>query len=115
MQQEKTLSHIEEVGSFFKTELEGLAQRHDSIKEIRGIGLMLGMELYSADLAKQITAQLMERRIIINRTSETVLRFLPPYILERAHVETTIAALDELLKAKTELAGAAPAGETIHG
>lgn len=115
MQRENTLAHIEEVGGFFRSELEGLMQRHDSIKEVRGLGLMLGMELHSADLAKQIAAQLMERRIIINRTSETVLRFLPPYILEREHVETTITALEELLKANTELAGTAPAGEKIHG
>jgi acetylornithine aminotransferase/acetylornithine/N-succinyldiaminopimelate aminotransferase len=58
---------------------------------------------------------MMERRIIINRTSETVLRFLPPYVLERNHVETAISALDELLKANTEYVGAAPAGEELHG
>ncbi len=115
MQQENLLSHINEVGGFFKAQLEGLKKSHDSIKEVRGLGLMLGVELRSAELAKQIAAQLMERRIIINRTSETVLRFLPPFILEREHVETTIAALDKLLKANTELAGAAPAGEKIHG
>ncbi|MDE1177274.1 MAG: aspartate aminotransferase family protein [Edaphobacter sp.] len=115
IQNEKLLSHIHEVGGFFKRELEGLMKSHDSIKEVRGLGLMLGMELHSAELAKQIAAQLMERRIIINRTSETVLRFLPPYILEREHVEMTIAALDELLKANTVLAGVEPAGETIHG
>jgi acetylornithine aminotransferase/acetylornithine/N-succinyldiaminopimelate aminotransferase len=115
MQRENTLAHINEVGGFFKSQLEDLAKRHDSIKEVRGLGLMLGVELHSAELAKQVAAQLMERRIIINRTSETVLRFLPPYILERTHVETTIAALDDLLKANTELAGVAPAGEKIHG
>jgi acetylornithine aminotransferase/acetylornithine/N-succinyldiaminopimelate aminotransferase len=115
MQQENMLAHIVEVGGFFRSELEGLKESHDCIKEVRGLGLMLGMELHSADLAKQVAAQLMERRIIINRTSETVLRFLPPYILEREHVEITIAALDELLKANTELAGTVPAGEKIHG
>ncbi len=52
------------------------------------MGLMLGIELNSAELAKRVAAQMMERRIIINRTSETVLRFLPPFILERKHVET---------------------------
>ncbi len=115
IQQQKLLAHIEQVGSFFKNQLEELAKRYDSIKEVRGLGLMLGMELHSAELAKQVAAQLLERHIIINRTSETVLRFLPPYILERKHVETTIAALDDLLKANIELAGVAPAGEKIHG
>jgi acetylornithine aminotransferase/acetylornithine/N-succinyldiaminopimelate aminotransferase len=58
---------------------------------------------------------MMERRIIINRTSETVLRFLPPYILERKHVEIAINALDELLKLNAAYAGASPAGEQTHG
>jgi acetylornithine/N-succinyldiaminopimelate aminotransferase len=40
---------------------------------------------------------MLERRIVINRTSETVLRFLPPYILGREHVDIAIQALDEIL------------------
>jgi acetylornithine/N-succinyldiaminopimelate aminotransferase len=55
----------------------------------------------------------MERHIIINRTSETVLRFLPPFILERKHVETAISALNETISAAH--VGAAPAGEQFHG
>jgi acetylornithine aminotransferase/acetylornithine/N-succinyldiaminopimelate aminotransferase len=115
IQRENILAHIEGVGGFFRSQLEGLKQRHDCITEVRGLGLMLGLELNSADLAKRIAAQMMERRIIINRTSETVLRFLPPFILERKHVETAISALDELLKANTEYAGTTPAGEELHG
>jgi acetylornithine aminotransferase/acetylornithine/N-succinyldiaminopimelate aminotransferase len=115
MQQENVLANIQGVGGFFKSELEGLKAKHECVTDVRGMGLMLGLELNSADLAKQVATQMMERRIIINRTSETVLRFLPPFILERKHVETAISALDELLKANTEYAGAAPAGEELHG
>ena len=83
------------------------------------MGLMIGMELDSAELAKRATATMMERHIIINRTSETVLRFLPPFILERKHVDAAIAALDEILTSLTStsaaLAGPAPAGEYSHG
>jgi acetylornithine/N-succinyldiaminopimelate aminotransferase len=109
------LTHIRDVGEFFLTKLRNMAKHHDCITDVRGMGLMLGLELNSADLAKQVTAQMMERHIIINRTSETVLRFLPPFILERKHVETAILALDEILKASTVLAGASPAGENAHG
>jgi acetylornithine aminotransferase/acetylornithine/N-succinyldiaminopimelate aminotransferase len=115
MQRDNVLANIEDVGGFFKSELESLKCKYECITDVRGMGLMLGLELNSADLAKRITAQMMERRIIINRTSETVLRFLPPYILERKHVEAAISALDELLKANTEYAGIAPAGEKLHG
>jgi acetylornithine aminotransferase/acetylornithine/N-succinyldiaminopimelate aminotransferase len=76
---------------------------------------MLGLELNSAEVAQRAAAQMMERRIIINRTSETVLRFLPPFILERKHVEIAINALDEILKANAAYAGAVPAGEKTHG
>jgi acetylornithine/N-succinyldiaminopimelate aminotransferase len=115
MQQQNLLAHINDVGSFFRSELQSLATRHDCVVDVRGIGLMLGLELNSAELAQRVAAQMMERRIIINRTSDTVLRFLPPYILERKHVETAVNALDELLKLNAAYAGASPAGEQTHG
>jgi acetylornithine aminotransferase/acetylornithine/N-succinyldiaminopimelate aminotransferase len=113
IKRDNLLRHIHDVGEFFHEELSKLAARHDCIVDVRGIGLMLGIELSSADLAKHVTAQLMDRHIIANRTSETVLRFLPPFILERKHVETAIKALDEIVSAT--YAGAAPAGEQSHG
>jgi acetylornithine/N-succinyldiaminopimelate aminotransferase len=116
IRQTKLLAHIDDTGAFFRTKLQALAASHDCIVDVRGMGLMIGIELNSADLAKQVAAQMMERRIIINRTSETVLRFLPPYILEREHVETAINALDEILKiSAAAYVGAASAGEKSHG
>lgn len=116
MKQEKRLDHIREVGEFFQSELTHLAERHDCIVDVRGRGLMLGVELNSAELATQVVAQMLERRIILNRTSETVLRLLPPYILERKHIEIAIRALDEVLKTCTSAyVGAASAGEKSNG
>ena len=113
IKRDNLLDHIRDVGEYFHEELAKLAARHDCIVDVRGIGLMLGAELNSADLARQVAAQLMDRHIIVNRTSETVLRFLPPFILERKHVETAIKALDEIVSAT--YAGAAPAGDQSHG
>jgi acetylornithine/N-succinyldiaminopimelate aminotransferase len=113
IKKENLLDDIRDVGDFFHAELSRLATRHDCIVDVRGIGLMLGLELNSADLAQQVAAQLMERHIIVNRTSDTVLRFLPPFILERKHVETAIKALDEIVSAA--YAGAAPTGDKSHG
>jgi len=115
MKRENMLAHVNEVGEFFRAQLHALAARHECIVDVRGLGLMLGLELNSVELAKQVAAQMMDRRIILNRTSETVLRFLPPYILEREHVETAISALDEILKVSAAFAGAASAGEQSHG
>lgn len=115
MQRENMLTHIREVGEFFKNELQALASRHDCIVAVRGKGLMLGLELNSAEFAQRVTAQMMERRIIINRTSETVLRFLPPFILERRHAEIAVNALDEILKTNAAYVGSVPAGEQTNG
>jgi acetylornithine aminotransferase/acetylornithine/N-succinyldiaminopimelate aminotransferase len=91
------LNHAAEVGAYFMDELRKLQKKHDAIVDVRGKGLMIGAELDSAELAKRVGAEMLKRKIIINVTSDTTLRFLPPYILKRAHVDTAIAALDEIL------------------
>jgi len=100
------------VGDYFQAQLRELAKRHDCIKDVRGKGLMLAAELDSADLAKLTVAEMLKRRIIINRTSDIVLRFLPPYILERRHVDEAIKALDEIF---TEQSAAVTAANQSAG
>ncbi|HWA95270.1 MAG TPA: aspartate aminotransferase family protein [Terracidiphilus sp.] len=92
----KLLAHATEVGDYFQQQLRALAQKHECIVDVRGKGLMIAAELDSADLGKKTVAEMLKRHIVINCTSDTVLRFLPPYILEREHVDTAIAALDEI-------------------
>jgi acetylornithine aminotransferase/acetylornithine/N-succinyldiaminopimelate aminotransferase len=94
---EGLLVHVREVGAYFRGQLERLRARHTCVREVRGLGLMLGMELDSSETAKSVAAQLLQRRIIINRTHETVLRFLPPYIIRQKHVDQVIQALDSAL------------------
>lgn len=118
IKQSNLLEHIQQVGGYFREQLLALQQKHSCITEVRALGLMIGVEIDSADLAAQIAREMMAARIILNRTSETVLRFLPPFILENSHVDTTIRALDEILNRianPAELAGATPAGEASHG
>ncbi len=91
------LDHVTVVGAYFKNGLGALKHKHPGVVEVRGKGLMLAAELESADLAKTVLAKLLDRRILVNRTDETVLRFLPPYLLEREHVDTTLAAIDDIL------------------
>ncbi len=93
------LDHVTSTGSYFKDALIALRTKHPSIIDVRGKGLMLAAQVNSVDLAKTALARLLDRRIIINRTDETVLRFLPPFILQREHVDTTIQAIDEILTA----------------
>jgi acetylornithine/N-succinyldiaminopimelate aminotransferase len=104
------LDHVKEVGSYFHQKLDQLKQKHGAITEVRGLGLMLAAELDSEALAKTVLAEMLKRRILINRTSETVLRFLPPFILGKEHVDEAIDALDAIL---TEH-GPASAGDQAH-
>ena len=96
MEKENLLLHATEVGDYFQAQLRALAKRHPAIIDVRGKGLMVAAELDSADLAKLTVAEMLKRHILINCTSDTVLRFLPPYILEKAHVDIAIQALDEV-------------------
>jgi acetylornithine aminotransferase/acetylornithine/N-succinyldiaminopimelate aminotransferase len=90
------LAHATQVGDYFQSQLRVLAGRHEAIVVVRGKGLMVAAELDSADLAKLTVAEMLKRHILINCTSDTVLRFLPPFVLERSHVDTAIKALDEI-------------------
>jgi acetylornithine aminotransferase/acetylornithine/N-succinyldiaminopimelate aminotransferase len=112
MEKENLLAHATEVGDYFQARLRSLAKRHDAIVDVRGKGLMVAAEVDSADLGKLLVTEMMKRHILINCTSDTVLRFLPPYILEREHVDAAIAALDEIF---TEHAASHTAASSAGG
>jgi len=109
------LAHATEVGEYFMAQLRSLAARHEAIVGVRGKGLMVAAELDSADLAKLTVAEMLKRNILINCTSDTVLRFLPPYILERTHVDTAIQALNEIFTQHANFAAAQTAGGNNRG
>jgi acetylornithine aminotransferase/acetylornithine/N-succinyldiaminopimelate aminotransferase len=111
IEQEDLLGNIAKTGAYFKRRLGDLAAKHESVIDVRGMGLMLAMDMNSADLAKRVVAKMLERHILINRTSETVLRFLPPYIMGRDHVDQAVSALHDIL---TEEGAAAPSLAAAH-
>lgn len=110
------LQHAAETGGYFLQRLRDLQAEHPgAMVDVRGLGFMIGVEMRSAELAKELAERMMfEQHIILNRTSETVLRFLPPFLITRAHVDETIAALSSLLQ-EVGAAEAVPAGEEVHG
>ena len=116
IEQDNILANVTEVGDYFQAQLRALAQRHEAIVDVRGKGLMVAAELDSAELAKLTVAEMLKRKILINCTSDTVLRFLPPFILKRGHVDTAIQALDEIFTEHTAaLSGAHAAGGQSRG
>jgi len=91
---DELMPHIRQVGAYFRERLLGLKNKHDSILQVRGQGLMLGMEMKQpcGEMVKEAMAQ----GLLINCTHGTTLRFLPPYILTEAEVDEAIAILDNL-------------------
>jgi predicted acetylornithine/succinylornithine family transaminase len=92
---DELLPNIREVGDHFHTVLSELARKHPIVKEVRGFGLMLGMELHSP--GKQIVMDAMAEGLLINCTHDTVLRFLPPYIVTKKQVDQAAKILHKAL------------------
>jgi acetylornithine aminotransferase/acetylornithine/N-succinyldiaminopimelate aminotransferase len=93
---------IERVGGYFHVSLNELARKHGVIKEVRGFGLMLGVELDAP--GKQLVLDAIGEGLLINCTHDTVLRFLPPYIVTEREVDQAMKILAKLLsKVKTAL------------
>jgi acetylornithine aminotransferase/acetylornithine/N-succinyldiaminopimelate aminotransferase len=91
---EGMLENCQRVGAYFMQRLKGLQQRYPCMKEVRGKGLMLGIELEFP--GNQFVPACMERGFLVNCTMDTVLRFLPPLIVTEREVDLLITVLDEL-------------------
>jgi len=102
------LANVTELGDYFQRQLRELSTRHPVIVDVRGKGVMLAAEVNSAELGKHVVQEMLRRRILINCTSDTVLRFLPPYILTRRHVDLAIGALDEIFTKHEQATGTVP-------
>ena len=91
---DELLPSIQRVGGYFHVTLNELARKHGFVKEVRGFGLMLGMELTIP--GKQIVLDAMAAGLLINCTHDTVLRFLPPYIATEREVDQAVKILSKL-------------------
>jgi acetylornithine/succinyldiaminopimelate/putrescine aminotransferase len=85
------LPQIARVGEYFSAGLKELASRHAFIREVRGYGLMVGVDLTIP--GKDLVDRAMENGFLMNCTHDTVLRFLPPYIVTEAHVDEALDIL----------------------
>jgi len=87
-------AHNAEVGGYFRSRLEGLKAQHKFVREVRGAGLMLGAQVDTAGRAKAIVKEAMARGVILNRTNDKVLRFLPPFIISQQEIDRAIEVLE---------------------
>jgi len=94
LQEEKVLQNVRKTGEYFRRRLLDLKKKYPFIREVRGKGLMLALDL--AVPSRPLVQMALERGVIINSTHETVLRFLPPLTVERKHVDQVAATLDSM-------------------
>jgi predicted acetylornithine/succinylornithine family transaminase len=90
------LTHVGKVGQYFDQKLKELAARHPEIKDVRGAGVMRGIEL-NMDAAAIVPAGL-RHGVIVNRTAENVIRLLPPFVITEAELDEGLARLDLALR-----------------
>ena len=90
------LPSIRKVGGYFRNELEALKKKYKFIKEVRGSGLMVGVEIDMP--GKQLVIDGMAEGLLFNCTHDTVLRFLPPYILTEKDAARALKILKKLFK-----------------
>jgi acetylornithine/succinyldiaminopimelate/putrescine aminotransferase len=95
---EGLLPAIRAHGAYFRSKLQDLALRHSFIREVRGEGLMVGVQL---DIpGKQFVNDALADGLLINCTHDTVLRFLPPYIITEREIDVAISKLSRIFKKK---------------
>src|SRR6266481_3729394 len=95
---EALLPSIRRVGDYFRGRLEELARKYDFLREVRGRGLMIGLEMSVP--GKQMVLDAQAQGLLINCTHDTVLRFLPPYIVTEKEVDAAIKILDGIFAAQ---------------
>ena len=98
---DELLPHIQEVGGYFHVMLNELARKHSFVKDVRGFGLMLGVELTVP--GKQLVLDGLAEGLLFNCTRDKVLRFLPPYNVSEKEIDSAIKVLGKLFaKVKVE-------------
>ena len=98
VEEEKLLENVDRVGGYLKQQLQLLVEKYAAAREARGRGFIQGLVL---DIpARPIVEQALAEGVLFNVTQDTVLRFLPPFLLQEKHVDKGIKVLKKLLGKK---------------
>jgi len=94
------LNHVARAGEHLERGLRAIASRQPAIRDVRGAGLMWGLEIDRP--AAAIVDAARERRLLINRTSDTVIRLLPPYVITEREIDEALPLLEAAIGAVVE-------------
>lgn len=95
-EQDNIVDHVQEVGAYLYEELEKLTAENDKIIAHRGMGLIQGIELKEAPGA--IIQKAQDKGLIIISAEHNVIRFIPPLVIEKSHIDEMISILRECIK-----------------
>lgn len=88
-------AHVTEIGAYLKEKLEKLVEEKEVAKEVRGMGLMCGLEL--SEPAGPYIMKALEQGVIFMSAGANVIRFIPPLVIEKKHVDEMIHILENIL------------------
>jgi acetylornithine aminotransferase/acetylornithine/N-succinyldiaminopimelate aminotransferase len=111
IEREGLLQHVNEIGHYLEDALLAVKREHPVVNEVRGMGVMRALEVSDPDAAKFAVSYALEQDVLINRTHDTALRLLPPFIIERKHVNVVAEVIGAAL-AKFEEKQGTPAAAT---
>ena len=95
IKKDKLLANTNVMGLYLKKKLEGLKKKHHFIKEIRAVGLIIGVEL--SIKGEDIYKECLREGLLINCTQDTVLRIMPPMTVSKAEIDNAVLVLDKVL------------------
>jgi predicted acetylornithine/succinylornithine family transaminase len=102
VEDEKLLDNVNKVGAYLQQELKTIVEKSAAAKEVRGRGFIQGINLEIP--ARPIVDEALAEGVLFNSTQDTVVRFLPPFLLEEKHVDKGIRVLKKLLRKKRKMA-----------
>lgn len=89
------LNHVNEIAPYLKDKLNVLKDKFpDKIKDVRGKGLMMGMELYGP--AGDVVSKLLKKGVILISAGTNIIRFVPPLVVEKEHIDVMCEKLEEV-------------------
>ena len=98
IEEDRLLENVARVGTYLQQQLKSLTELYAAAKQVRGRGFIQGLELEIP--ARPIVEQALAKAVLFNSTQDTVLRFLPPFLLQEKHVDKGIRVLKSLLGQK---------------
>ena len=92
IEEEDLLQNTQKMGAYLREKLEGLQKKYSFIKEVRGIGVMLGVELSIP--GAEIVNRCRDKGLLINCTQEKILRIIPPMTVTKRLIDQALAIFD---------------------